>query len=277
VLDLVSHPQLDRGLRDDLPVGVLLHGHVVLDQVERGAVGPYDLLDEQIEGRVRGLELKALVLQFLDPGEDFLGQLPVLRKLDLLQLGQDVGSAAQLGDQVPPLIAYQGRVDMFVGPAGLAQGVDVEARLVGERALAHVRHVEHGGLIADLGDEPRDLRERLDLLRGQDLQPHLQGQIRDHRAEIGVAAPLAQAVDRALDLAGAGPNRGQAVGHSALRVVVGVDGDGQGPPLPAHGLGDVEDLLGQAAPVRIAEDQGVRPRMGGRVQDTRRRSAPRHK
>ena len=44
--------------------------------------------------------------------------------------------------------------------------------------------------------------------------------------QVGVAAALAVAVDRALDLTGAGVDRGQRVGHRQFAVVVGVDAHG---------------------------------------------------
>ena len=99
------------------------------------------------------------------------------------------------------------------------------------------------------------------------LQAHLEGQVGDHGAQVGVAAPLAQAVDRALDLAGPGPDRGQAVGHCAVGVVVGVDADRQRAKLPAHGLGDLKDLVGQPAAVGVAQGQDVRPGIGRGLQD----------
>ena len=147
------------------PASVPLDVHVVLEQLERGLIGPHDLLDQQVEAGVGRLELVALVLQLLDPRQDLLGQLLVLCELGLFQLGQDVGLAAQLRDQEPPLVADQGRVDVLVGPAGLAQGIDVQPGLVGKRTVADVGHIHHGREVADLEDEPRDLGQGLDLLR----------------------------------------------------------------------------------------------------------------
>ncbi len=53
----------------------------------------------------------------------------------------------------------------------------------------------------------------------------LQQQRRDDRGEVGVAAALADAVERALDLAHAGAHRHQRVGDRVLGVVVGVDAE----------------------------------------------------
>ena len=52
---------------------------------------------------------------------------------------------------------------------------------------------------------------------------HLQLQVGDDRDQVGVAGALADAVDRALHLRGAGFDGGQRVGDRAAGVVVGVD------------------------------------------------------
>ena len=51
----------------------------------------------------------------------------------------------------------------------------------------------------------------------------LEKQCRDERDEIGVAAALAQAVERALHLARAGVDGGEGIGHRVAGVVVGMD------------------------------------------------------
>ena len=53
----------------------------------------------------------------------------------------------------------------------------------------------------------------------------LQPQRRDQRTQIGVAAALAEPVQRALDLPRARTHRGQRIGHRLLGVVMGVDAD----------------------------------------------------
>ena len=51
----------------------------------------------------------------------------------------------------------------------------------------------------------------------------LEFQVGDDRAQVGVAAAFAEAVDRALHLDGAFAHGRQRVGHGAFAVVVGVD------------------------------------------------------
>ena len=70
-----------------------------------------------------------------------------------------------------------------------------------------------------------------------------------------VAGPLADAVDRAFDLAGARFHRGQAVGHGQAQVVVAMDAD--------HGLVDVRHALAERADdVADVRRRGVADRVG---------------
>ena len=107
-----------------------------------------------------------------------------------------------------------------------------------------------------LGQQPQPLGghalvAELELQRGQD------------RDQVGVAAALAVAVDRALDQPRAGLDRGERVGDAALGVVVGVDADLD--PLAERGdhrrrrLGD---LAGQAGAVGVAEGHVLGPGRG---------------
>ena len=82
----------------------------------------------------------------------------------------------------------------------------------------------------------------------------LEQQRRDQADEVGVAAALAEAVQRALDLPRAGVDGGERAGHGVAGVVVGVDaepvagdagGDDRG--------GDLADLGRQRAAVGVAE------------------------
>ena len=57
----------------------------------------------------------------------------------------------------------------------------------------------------------------------------LQLQRRDDRDQIGIAAALAEAVERALDLARAGAHGGERIGHRLLGIVVRVDADDDRP------------------------------------------------
>ena len=101
---------------------------------------------------------------------------------------------------------------------------------------------------------------------GHRLDPHLQREVGDDRGQVGVAGPLAVAVDAALDLDGALADGGQGVGHRAAGVVVEVDaepGVGDGRPDLGHGL---LDLVGQGAAVGVAQDEPGGPGLVGRPQ-----------
>jgi hypothetical protein len=109
---------------------------------------------------------------------------------------------------------------------------------VGEGVLADDRLV---GLDLDSGDEAQELAGVIDLVgldsgvALEELASDLEGH--DDLLHRGIPGPLADAVDRALDLAGAGSDRGQAVGHRETQVVVAMNAD--------HGLVDVGHTLPQ--------------------------------
>ena len=137
----------------------------------------------------------------------------------------------------------------LVGRALLEHAVLVDARLVGEGVAADDRLVALDGQAGDRRDHPADRVEPLGLdaggqavVVGPGLQRH------DDLFERGVAGALADAVDRALDLPGAGLAGGQAVGDGQAQVVVAVDAD--------DGLADVRHALAEGA-----DDAGV---LGGR-------------
>ena len=77
----------------------------------------------------------------------------------------------------------------------------------------------------------------------------------DEADEVGVAAALAEAVERALDLARAGVDGGERAGDGVAGVVVGVDAEAVAGDAGGDDLGgDGADLGGQGAAVGVAED-----------------------
>ena len=99
----------------------------------------------------------------------------------------------------------------------------VQAALVGEGAGAHVRLRGRGRHICDLRHVPPDLGQRGKLRVGDAVDALLDLEIGDNRKQVGVAAPLSVAVDRALDVRDPGVHRGQGACHGQLRVVVSMD------------------------------------------------------
>ena len=93
----------------------------------------------------------------------------------------------------------------------------------------------------------------------------LQLQRRDDRHQIGVAAALAEAVQRALDLARAGAHRRERVRHRLLGVIVGVDADmvarARALTTSPH---DALDLVRQRAAIGVAQHHPARAGLVGR-------------
>ena len=97
---------------------------------------------------------------------------------------------------------------------------------MGEGVAAHDRLVALDGQPGDRREHPADRVEPLGLDAGRQavvVEPGLQGH--DDLFERGVAGAFADAVDRALDLPGAGLAAGQAVGDGQAQVVVAVGAD----------------------------------------------------
>ncbi len=92
----------------------------------------------------------------------------------------------------------------------------------------------------------------------------LQPQGRDQRTQIGVAAALAEPVQRALDLARAGAHRGQRIGHRLLGVVMGVDADVIAGDVLCHLGDDGLDLVRHGAAIGVAQHHPARAGIVGR-------------
>ena len=100
--------------------------------------------------------------------------------------------------------------------------------------------------------------------------PHLGLEAGDQRGEIAVAGPLPVAVDRPLHLHRARAHGGQRVRHPEPAIVVRVDAERGRREVGGGGAKDRLDLVGQAAAVRVAEDDQVRPALPGGVQRRQR-------
>ena len=112
----------------------------------------------------------------------------------------------------------------------------------------------------------RRVRQRLELLvRDRDLELvrkfRLQLQGRDDRDQIGVAAALAEAVERALDLARAGAHRRERIRHRLLGVVMRMDADMVAGHMLHHLADDRLDLVRQRAAIGVAQHHPARARL----------------
>ena len=88
-------------------------------------------------------------------------------------------------------------------------------------------------------------------------------------AEVGIAAPLTQTVDRALNLARPVPYRGQRVGHGQLAVVVRVNAE-RNSDLTRDFLDGLGDLFGKRAAIGVAKHDPGGPGIGGSPQGSQR-------
>ena len=219
---------------------------------------------EQLERGVGRLEGVALLLAGLDRVGHRRQQRRVRQvEAELAALELDARPAGHLRDEHPHVVAHGGRVDVLVQVGVDADGARVQAGLVGERAGPDVGLARVRRHVGDLADRVRDPGRLGQPARGQHLPAALELEVGQDGDQVGVARPLAVAVERALHLHGAGLDRGQRAGHRAAGVVVAVDaqaGAGGG----VH-LGDeVGDDVGQVPAVGVAQRRRRRPRRPGR-------------
>ena len=174
---------------------------------------------EQLERRLGAFERVPAELELLDLVGDTPRQSAVLGEVDAegRRFLEHRAAPRLLRDHRVALVADLGRVDVLIRVRGLAHRVDVLAALVRERGLADVRRREGRGDVGDLGDVACDLGEPCQLLLVDDLDPHLELQVGDQRAQVRVAGALTVAVDAALHLDGAGADRGEGCRHRASR------------------------------------------------------------
>src|SRR5581483_10219247 len=169
----------------------------------------------------------ALVFKLFDALQDIFDRFVLVIKIDAVffRLVNNIAAAGQVRDEHALAVADELGIDVLIGLAVLENARDVHAALVRERAVAHVRLMLVGAQIRQLVEEMRRVAQLLELLVLDAVLAHLELEIGNDRAEIQVAATLADAVDRPLHLARAHLDRRERIGDRELAVVVAVDAE----------------------------------------------------
>src|SRR5262245_279877 len=237
----------DGGFGDRLAVALGADADVVFEALEMRLEGASDAADEHVERGFGRFEVVALGLEIDDLLEDRVHEGFVVSELVLGGEGRDVGAAGELADDDAPLVADEGGIHVLVAAGGAGDGVDVHAAFVGEGTLPDegliVAVVEVGGLVY----EPRKLGQMCQRAAAEDLVALFDAEIGHDGDQISVAAAFTDAVDRSLDLDGAGIDGGERIGDGQFAVVVGVDAYGNFEWLQnfCGGAGALGDCLGQ--------------------------------
>ena len=176
---------------------------------------------------------------------------------ELAELALEAAPAGQLADR--QLAAGQPdrlRGHDLVGQRVLDHAVLVDARLVGERVAADDRLVGLDREPGQVADQPRRRRVICSVWTpltelGELGRPRPEGH--DDLLERRVAGPLAEAVDRDLDLARAGLDRGERVRRREPEVVVAVDADRR---VAADEVDDAPDERPELGRDRVADGVG---------------------
>ena len=132
----------------------------------------------------------------------------------------------------------------------------MQAALVGECAGAHEGLRVDRRHVSDLSHVQGHLRQSLELIVGYAVDAQLQLQIGDDGDQVRVAAALAVAVDRALNVGGARLRRRQCSGDRRVRVVVRVYTEPH-VRLPADRGNGLADLFRQGPAVGVAQDDAL--------------------
>ncbi len=157
------------------------------------------------------------------------------------------------------------RTHDLVGHAVLQHAVLVYAGLVREGVLADHRLVARDGLAGDARDQAAHRIEAVGLDSGLQIEKlRARGQRHDHLFQRAVAGALADAIDRAFNLAHPGDHRGQAVGHRHAQIVVAVDRQAHLVDA-AHVLAQVPEQFAKFIRYRVADRVGNVDRCGARI------------
>ena len=146
---------------------------------------------------------------------------------------------------------------MLVGERIPEHRADVDAALVGERALSDERRAVGEAQVRHVGDVVGETSQLRDVLPADDCVPQLEFEVANRRDQIAVSASLPVTVHRALHVRHAKLYGGDGVGDGQLGVVVGMDADHAAKML-AHVRHDLGQARRQRAAVGVAEHEAVR-------------------
>ena len=122
--------------------------------------------------------------------------------------------------------------------------------------------------VDELGDVMTDRGQTIQTTLGEHLVAELELEVGDHRRQVAIAGPLAEAVYRPLDVACPRLHRGERVGDGATGVVVAVDADDGVTFEVGDDVGDGRaDLMRERATVRVAQHEMAGAGFDGRFED----------
>jgi len=259
MLDLAADLDHDGGLGHRfLFLTALFVDHPEAEYGEIFLMATQGLFHQQFKRGFSPLELVTAVLHLLDIVQNFQGDriFAVQVDIEFLGLGQDIGAAGEIGDQHAGAVADQLGAHMFIGFRMTLDGADMHAPLVREGRVAHIGLMLVGGDVSQLKDIAGKIPQVAHLLVADALFFHLDLEGRDDRAEVGIAAALAETVDGSLDLHDTLCDGNHRVGHGTVTIVMGVNTE-RGLDVLLNLLDDFGQLEGHGAAIGVAEDDTV--------------------
>jgi len=130
----------------------------------------------------------------------------------------------------------------------------MQAAFVRKGAFAHIGHVVDGRHIGHFEHKTRQFGDGFEFFHPDGIKAHLKGQIRNNRAQVGVAGAFSEAVDGTLNMPGAGPDCRQRIRYGTIRIIMAMNADFHARQRLDHSGGDFIDFMGQFAAVGFTQN-----------------------
>ena len=261
--------------RNHLVIAVLaaFNDHPIAFDFKELRAKPQHAARHQLKTRLRAVIGIAAILARLDLVKD-LRQPRVLRidrNPHRRQPRAQVRLPGLIGHRNKPGVAHRFGRDMLVGGGVFQDRRGMQPRLVRESRGADIGGRTQRHPVQNVVKTARQPRYACQLRLGNAcfvtaFVGLFQQKRRDQRGQVGIAAALAQTVQRALHLPRPGVDRGQRIRHRRPGIVMAMDAEVIARhPRGDHGGGDRAHFGGQGAAVRVAQDHPARASLIGRA------------
>ena len=181
-MDLAVDAHLDRRVREGLVALALAEQDLVVDELERRRVPGLSRRIMSATEASADSNAKPFASRSFRRASTAFSTPGIIATSNCSAFASDVAAPGQLADDDARAVADERRVDVLVRARRAADGGDVHAALVRERAASDVRRVLVEGEVRDLGDEPRDATEHRQARRRGCTPAELQLEVRDDRS-----------------------------------------------------------------------------------------------
>ena len=232
---------------------------------------PENPAGQKLERSIRaliGIAKPFLLLDLVEETRD-AGVIFVKAHPNPLKFREDIRFPGLVRHEQPALVADRLGRDMLIGLRLLHHRRGMDTGLGRESRSANIGRVPVGRAIEQFVERVADLGQRRELFRRHAdfkaiREVALQQKRRDQRYEIGVAAPFAKAVQRALNMPRSSEHGGERIGDRIAGVVMRVNAKMRSRDMLRYLRDDARDLMRERSAIGIAKhDPSGARRMGG--------------